>query len=224
MFKLNKIMFLLLVITGCLPQSNAPDKSGVLEFSGQIKRSISSVNQTRTDAAYRGGDRFYLESMLMRVFGPSYDNSSIVSNNISKKLTIFGGICDHYEHNLDNNNRVEFPKLVCHQDVAVSVLAPTSIIRTSWIINTCEQVINSNQTALTFAFKRAGINPDVDKYSAEKGDQIYKLFYPIGALSNDVSLVYEQAYTKDLKLIGTNKEFWTIVLLSVCLTPEWQIP
>lgn len=210
-------------LVGCLPTAYKDLEKGDLVIETNRKPGSVVTNEEFVVSEQRLGDRFYIESVFKNVFGPSYDTSSLVRSNIILKQSVFGGPCDIYEASKkgEDTDVAEFANLGCFDgNWNNDMIVGSTSLREGWRIRACEQVIASNSTAVTYAFNKAGVSTsDSVPVTYEKVNSMYKLFYPVDDLAD---AAYQEIKGHDTSMGRT--DFWKSVLVSFCITPQWQVP
>jgi hypothetical protein len=217
-------LFVLLFLVGCLP--NAKKKS-VLEFLERSPASSPSTiaNLEQSGLNVRMGDRYYASSLLLDVFGP--DANEVIKNNIMTKMDNFGGGCDQYDKSATGVCSADDCSIVncTGAEVIHNQIGVSSVIRQGWTRKACEEISNKD-SAILYAIQRiTGLNNLTIQNTPVPSNQnlikAYTLFYR--------SVAPNSAVTTSLVAISNSEttnhfEKWRYVLLSLCTTPEWQIP
>jgi hypothetical protein len=156
------------------------------------------------------GDRFYVASVLSQVFGPESD--ATVNALIRNNPVAFGGPCDQFGREGGNGCA---GRLSSSQ---VTILPGSMATREGLRMRACEAIVQKD-AALVFALTQ------ITKASPDKApddatiEGAYELFFP-GAEAPDevVAALGDVAGQGDKAL-----ESWRLVLLTLCLSPDWQL-
>lgn len=224
MYRFILLSTIVLSFAGCLPTSYKDLEKGDLVIETNRKPgSVVSTSEDYITSEQRLGDRYYIESVFREVFGPSYDTSSFVRNNIVVRQSVFGGPCDVYEASKkgENTTAMEFPNFGCFDaNWNTDVIVGSTSLREGWRIRACEQIVSSNSTAVTYALNKAGVSTSSGvQVTYEAVNSMFKLFYPIEELTDTA---YQEIKAYDVSMGRT--DFWKSVLVIFCITPEWQVP
>lgn len=220
----------LLFFSSCVPTG---DKSTLVQFKDNNNTSLnnrsvaSTSNLEQEGLVVRMNDRYYVSSLLLDVFGATAN--SIVNNYIKYRLDVFGGGCDQYEKNTDVNGTCiseECNLISCSgANIIHNQIGTSSAIRQGWLIRACEEITNADNAVLftvrNIHDKQTLSKTTVPAPTADTLKMSYELFYRTGVANNSViSALTNIAATETTN----NFEKWRYVLLSLCTTPEWQIP
>ena len=215
-----------------IPMEEMEEKTDVVfnDFRQQFGSQGDGLEGTRD---IRFGDRYYIENVILEIFGPSVRSSygDQIYELVFKQQGTFGGACDYYAINYEewsNSSGYRNPnkRNGCFQtDRSNSPIAKSNTVRAGYIIKLCEHIVDRNKAARDFAYNRAGINPSEDELSNQKVYDLYKLFYPIGRMPAGMKdVISEVNNTTELKTSGEKVEDWNSMLLAFCVSPGWQIP
>lgn len=183
-------------------------------------------------------DRAYVESVLGQVFGIQ-SPSVYQSNTTAGALTVptamkaleddiyfrreFGGACDRYaggEVPVSTTAIIEYRREECKGGIGVYQPALSSPQRYAFTIKSCEKLVMDNThfaNAMTRIFPSwASTQPNPDAQSITK---VYQAFLPTESPSQELidHLVDMSADA------GGKTEAWRRILLTFCISPEWQV-
>ena len=235
----NKTMkFLTVFIISLFLLYGCGEKKSVLAFrvngdnnsSSAVSNSVSQLEQSAL--VVRLSDRYYVTSLLSDVFGPTA--MSTLNNNVKIRMDSFGGGCDQYDRNVnsgltclnDDCNMINCNgATVLHNQIGVS-----SVIRQGWVLRACEEITNSND-AITYAAiligavttnnNRKPIKNVLATPTRQTMASAYGLFYRSTSPSDDVLTALNNVAVNETT---SNLEKWRYIFLSLCTTPEWQVP
>lgn len=173
----------------------------------------------------RIASRKYVKSVLIDVFGPSIDQE--LNRTILSQSPSFSGPCDRYETTRTkapgylNSDPVveEHDCFVGKEDINLSMNGSTNVLRAGWTIQACE-VATDNINALDYAKNKIFNGGSVVNPSNTSLDNAYQLFYPGKTLPTDISDALMQVSNLEQ---DTNLK-WKNVLLTICMSSEWQAP
>ncbi len=231
--KMNKLCLILAAtffVAGCLPEQI--DKS-VLQFKEAPKRAVASSDEAMVADLEQGGlvirmsDRYYVSSLLLDVFGTNA-NTAVV-NYVKVKMDAFGGGCDQYDKTVNASNAClndDCNNVQCNgTNVIDKQIGMSSVIRQGWLIRACEDITNVDNAVLytirNVVENQTYVKATVPAPTVEGLIKAYGLFYRTGTPNEAV--ITALAKVSDTETTS-NFDKWRYVLLSLCVTPEWQIP
>lgn len=203
---------------------DALEKNIAAQSSSSTGRWIASKNVN-----IRFADRFYVLSILSKVFGSSVLGTAFSVNSLN---TVFGGNVDVYDMVRDDltNNKVINTTPEGYAFTAINTtpntdqIGPLNPIRLATTVRVCEDIVKSNTFILNAIRNTVG---DQTLTTAKlpypfKQDFIaaHNLFYPTDPISENTTnalVCVADAETSAL-------DQWRNVFLTLCITPEWQIP
>lgn len=216
--KILNVILICYLFASCIPvEIDGTEKQEYnYEDNERSPSSISSISKAFRKA--RTGDRFYIASVLKRVFGSSYDNNSYIRTNIIVNQGVFGGGCDKYENSTkgENSTTAEFLWNVCYDsNWNTDQILESSTLKEGWIVRTCELIIKNNSTAVTHALNQAKVGSDIE-VDYDGLNRLYQLFYITDDLPNS-------AYNTLIKYKDdfSRSEFYTNSLLTFCVSSAW---
>ena len=165
------------------------------------------------------GDRRYVDSVLRDVFGITSDSvapGTTIADNIFRKAE-FGGACDVYAPVYLNGTKVEFGPETCFSGLTENNKANTNASRQALVTKTCHTLV-SNSTAINNVFLKIFGSTTAQGVDDAKLALAYQLFYPDDVLSTDV----KTALVALANTQGSNTEKWRMIVLGLCVSPEWQ--
>lgn len=230
--KLNFIFlfFILLNSISCVPvalEEGEEDEVSILfqdarEKYGKKKNTIEANRQLRI------GDRFYVESVLKDIFGESIITAQgdQAYQLIYRRQGTFGGGCDFYSNNIEEtgagsgNYKTPDKRLNCFESpYNNSQVGQSTIVRAGYMVKFCEFTIERNPAAVGHAYDKVDIDPSSTAINMKNFSKLHKLFYPLETPNQKFS-----SLLKELNNDQDKKEAWDTILLSLCVSPDWQIP
>lgn len=223
------LIFVLSLFLGvsCVPVEMQEDEKSEVEFLDQREKEIIG-GEEEASRNLRMGDRIFVESVFKEVFG-----DSIVSSHwdqayrlVYSKQGVFGGGCDLYEKNWEetgpaaNNYRNPDWRNDCFQSFRNnSQVGLSTTVRAGWTIKFCEYTINRNPAAVAHAYNKAGVDPVNSALNMENYKKLHKLFYPLKPIPNRM-----EQQVGSMSAADDQSESWDMLLLALCVSPDWQIP
>lgn len=177
----------------------------------------------------RFADRYYVLSVLRKVFGPEV---LAAASSINTLNTVFGGNFDSYDlvRNDDTSAKIinsspeGYPFAVVNSTPNTDLIGPLNPIRFATAIRVCEDIVKNNSYILK-AIKNTVGNQDLTMAKIPypfTQDLIaaHNLFYPADpATSTTISALLCVA---DAEASAIDQ--WRNIFLTLCITPEWQNP
>jgi hypothetical protein len=177
----------------------------------------------------RFADRYYVISVLSKVFGSTVLGNAFYINSLN---TVFGGNVDVYDMVRDdlasskviNTTPEGYAFTAVNTTPNTDLIGPLNPIRLATTVRVCEDIVKNNTFILNAIKNTVG---DQTLTTAKlpypfKQDFIaaHNLFYPTDPISENTTnalLCVADAETSAL-------DQWRNVFLTLCITPEWQIP
>ena len=218
MKKILILSVLLPLLPACLFQPKASNLVFDDSTAEKNYRAISSVN-TDYDITPYVVDRGYVESTLTQVFGSTGDSSLEVGIYQKKE---FGGACDRYAASDNGSGAYEFPRAQCYTGISVFQPANSNPMRYSYTTKMCETLVN---TVARFSYVMKKVYPSwVSSQKLPAPDQaaitkVYQQFYQDEVPSADLVA----AFLSMSSSAASTDEAWKQILLTVCVSPEWQV-
>ena len=201
----------------------ALEKKIETQSSTSTGRWIASKNMN-----IRCGDRYYVLSVLTKIFSPSILGTAGSINSLN---TVFGGNFDIYDIAKDdvtkktiNTSPEGYALTAVNTTPTNDSIGPLNPIRLATTIRVCEDIVKNNTFVLN-AIKNTVGNQSLTTANLPypfKQDFInaYNLFYPSDPISeNTTNALVCVADTETSAL-----DQWRNIFLTLCITPEWQIP
>ena len=162
-------------------------------------------------------NRSYIESVLLQVFdAQGTAAAAYIQTDIFQKIE-FGGSCDMYSSSDMGNTKVQFPREQCFNNIGIVQPPNNNPMRYSLSTKVCEKLVADTDR---MSAVRKKIYAD-QKWAAPTDDKVliaWRLFHQ----STDIDADGLSAL-KDLKNVTTNNdETWKLIILTLCLSPEWQ--
>ncbi len=172
---------------------------GVWSQSDPYKRKVEG------SGAPRMGNRFFVKNTLLEVFGNNEHHRKIIDKNFFKAGESVGGPCDICEQVYHQPEEVFEPESECVGGKGVSKVAhfpKTNILRTTHLIKTYTGLV-------------LGLPEDQEIFKGNILEKSSYAFYPYGGDIEIRKSLQKKAPFNSLEL---KKE----VLLTYCLSPQWQ--
>lgn len=217
MFKKMNLLLIVLSLASCVPiKETAKSK---LDF-----RAPSSIAESAALKDYNSeiqmASRSYIESVLLQVFDAEGTTAATyIQSDIYQKVE-FGGACDQYaasDIGVPSSATVEFVRERCVNNIGVVQPSNNNPMRYSLTTKVCEKLVleparlNSVRNKI-FADQKWGDPTD------EKVLKAWRLFHQVTDADSDVL-----SALKDIrKVTPNNDEAWKIIVLTLCMSPEWQ--
>ena len=181
------------------------------------------------NVSLRLADRNYVLSVLVKIFGVPVTGSVAFINNLNN---IYGGNFDTYDIVRDdvtktlivNTTPEGYPLTAFDKTPNGSIIGAINPIRVAITTRVCEDIVKNN-TYILNAIKNAVGNQNLTLTTVPfpfKADfaAVHALFYPSDPVSqntNDALIC-----VADSELLAIDQ--WRNIFLTLCITPEWQIP
>jgi predicted hotdog family 3-hydroxylacyl-ACP dehydratase len=164
------------------------------------------------------GGREYAESVLMDIFnaqGTAYE-SIITAETLTKGE--FGGSCDPYAASDLSTSTFEFPREQCYSGVRMVLPANANPMRFAYTTRVCERLIINTDAMNAVKSKIYGTAAWAlpDNANIKKA---YKLFFP--AEEPPVALL-DEFRLRSIEAGTTAPEAWKLIMLTLCVNPEWH--
>jgi hypothetical protein len=172
--------------------------------------------------------RHYVASVFSQVFAIqeiSTDGDNLRAEIFFKKE--FGGSCDPYGRSelVVNGTAVdEFLAARCGSGITADLRATTNPMRYAWTAKACENNIINRPARFAAAMNQilTGWTPGSlqvqHKPNAENLKKAYGLFFQSREPDEEIIAALIQLGSKG----ATNDEAWKLILISLCVNPEWQ--
>lgn len=161
----------------------------------------------------RFADRFFIKNTLLEIFGKS--NSSTIDEKFFKTGKQVGGPCDIYQQVYHKPDQVLDSDSECvtgKQGGHFPHYASNNILRTAHLFTTCYEIIYRNPLSKKIMNQYSKAKSLEDLITA-----ISKSFYP---LEKNISL--DDVLKNKYKKLPKNRELHQKILLTYCLSPDWQ--
>jgi hypothetical protein len=226
MSRMIQILGLLVFAFGCSqvePETNMKHKQN--SEDGEKKKEI--LQKTTNDhftthyglqqtslARPKIAERFLVAETLTMAFGPVATGA--ISQYVLKQGGSFGGPCDHYGEVGKNNCGI-------FRSQSQLSLTPFSLTaREAWRMKACE-TITVQDAAITYAVTTAlGFTTDTLPEAAHIR-AAYNLFYSGRKIPAEVSTAFQVMMQKLKEDPYTKMDAWRTMLLTLCLSPGWQV-
>lgn len=185
------------------------------------------------------GDRYYIASVLRKVYGEDQNMVLRYVNNISMRADLFAGPCHMQDATLVGGNARE--KAIPFADrcfganseearLSAEVVPITSSVSEAVRMSTCMRIANSIDTT-TVALTGAGLT-EASPFDDANVTKAYSHFYPGASPSAQavarLKALGSEALTSTSVIPQTGRtrqlEGWRYVFMAVCMSPGWQAP
>ncbi len=193
----------------------------VQNISAESNNRSNWVNNNDVEIGLRLGDRFFVQSVLVEIFG--LNAKEITYKFIITPASSFGGPCDIYEQVRIGNNFDSFAdkESICPGGkfaATLPMIGVPSALRQGYVNQTCE-VLTSNQKMVAYTLSRIFEKNKIETPKNVTLVRAFQFFYPEKTPSGKVLEV--------LMEIGINQPSvenrWAKVLLALCIDPSWQV-
>ena len=161
--------------------------------------------------------RSYVESVLLQVFDAEGTTAAnYIQTDILQRVE-FGGSCDFYATGEMANAKVQFPREQCFNSIGIVQPPNNNSMRYSLSTKVCEKLV-ADKDRLNAVRKKIYENQVWGVPTDDKVLIAWRLFHQ----STDIDTNGITAL-KDLKNVSSsNDEAWKLIVLTLCLSPEWQ--
>jgi hypothetical protein len=153
----------------------------------------------------RLGDRTFVANFLKSMFGTK--SNDLISSEILQNTSAYGGVCNLYDGDTG-----------CDAFTDQSTQSSWTIVRQASITKTCEQLLDDDEN-VKFALNRLGLS-QASKPTVASIKVMYESFFlgdvPTQDQLNQLTLVSNVSKTPF--------ESYRLLLLAMCLIPDWQVP
>ncbi len=193
----------------------------VLRMRDQKPMSPASPPVHAMTVTPRLGDRFFIESILMDIFGP--EAAEITKKFIFERATIWGGPCDSYEQVRINAgpDGLTDPHSACPNGkgaASLPMVATPNLLRQAYMRRACSALINSTST-MNIALSKIFPKGKTEKPEAKSLVAAYHLFHP--ALDPDSKIL--DALEQTAKKENDTLKQWSDIYFILCTDPKWQL-
>jgi len=161
----------------------------------------------------RFADRFFIKNTLIEIFGKS--SSSLIDKNFFKTGKQVGGPCDIYQqvyHQPDQLLESDSECVTGKQGVNFPHYASQNILRSAHLFKTCYEIIYRQALG-----KKLKGHYKISKTLEELISMTSKEFYPL-----EQNGKLDQLLKAKYKKLPKKRELHQKILLTYCLSPEWQ--
>lgn len=217
MFKKINLLFIAMSLVSCVPFAKKANSKLDFRTPSSI---VEKVSLTEYNSDVQMGSRSYIESVLLQVFDAenNKDMASYIQSNIFERIE-FGGACDKYSASDEGvSTKVEFERERCKNSIGVVQPSNNNPMRYSLTTKACEKLVGDANSLNAvrnkiFSDKKWG-NPTNEKILLA-----WHLFNQASDTDTDVI-----SALKDIeKVTSSNDEAWKIIILTLCISPEWQV-
>lgn len=183
------------------------------------KENVSEViNSKEFSSEIQMADRSYVESVLLQVFNAvNTPAGAYIQSDIYQKVE-FGGACDQYSLSDLGATTVEFSREQCFTGIGVVQGSNNNPMRYSLTTKVCERLVNDT-TRMTVVRDKIFTTKKWEKPDSASVQRAWKLFFPIEDANSRV--------VTDLlnisKVSSSDEEGWKNIMLTLCISPEWQV-
>ena len=233
--KFLNVLFLITTISSCVANKELAET--VFENKSVSRRIASEKKKSDFEAlsvqmSQRIGDREYIQNVFKYVFGTSAD--TLVTSLVFNNSAAYNGSCAQYEAVYSEvgvasggGYIIDDAKANCNlSTLNLPVIGTENTLREGARLQACEVLVN-NDNALFYAIEKelgtvANRAAFVTNPTPSVIGKIYQRFYP--------SQVIEPLFLEGLVNIAnsnqltTSKDRFKLVILTICMTADWQIP
>lgn len=192
---------------------NALNVDELTAIESALAQTNTSVDSEKLDVRLRVGGRRYTEGVIRRAFKVNHMQISAVQNKIFQNIT-FGGGCDFYAAFNSQSLGSEYPMERCFGSAMTSVMKPIySIARSADTIHVCEKLVGYNDV-MTNALGNMNV-----AWSESKFVEIYQRYFPFLTPSAELISRFSTLFSEQ----SNNTDGWRIIMLTMCISPDWQI-
>ncbi len=178
------------------------------------------IGGSASDSVLRSASRKFVSTKLNDIFGGSAGavTSSLIANDAGR----FGGPCDLYA--TDFNGSQNYGNCNLHADSQASLIGPQTPSRQSLVVRACQRIVQDNAAVSAAVTNAVGSNATGRAPASGDIQSMYELFYT-GRVATDATLAA-------LAMVGTGAQqkgygtmgAWRYILLTLCQSPDWQVP
>jgi len=184
------------------PKETVPEVINSKEFSSEIQMA----------------DRSYVESVLLQVFNAANTPAgAYIQSDIYQKVE-FGGACDQYSLSDLGATTVEFSREQCFTGIGVVQGSNNNPMRYSLTTKVCERLV-LDSARMTVVRDKIFTTKKWEKPDSASVQRAWKLFFPVEDANSGV--------VNDLlnisKVSSSDEEGWKNIILTLCISPEWQV-
>ena len=181
-----------------------------------IVKALSKSPHVKMTLTKHYGNRHYVASQLMNLFGTSVEVKKIINNFVITKVSVLGGVCRPRIDEGCNLSRNDLNKLITTADGDVFGRMSTS--RRAVVINACEQILDLD-TAIEHFEDLARMSLKKEKVTQEKIEKVVSIFFPV----NQPGLSYRENFVKISYILSENNfsvfNQWREILKIMCSSP-----
>lgn len=220
MFKKIHFLFIAMSLVSCVPF--AKKNNSKLDFRTPASSVAETVSLKEYNTELQMSNRSYVESVLLQVFDAQENQAmaSYIQTNIFEKAE-FGGACDQYAPSYfgsSTESKREFDREKCVNGIGVVQASNSNPMRYSITTKVCEKLI-SDTDSLNAVRKKIFSDNKWNNPTDEKILLAWSLFNQASSADKDVINAL-----KDIgKVTSSNDEAWKIIILTLCISPEWQV-
>ena len=205
----------LTIFAGCEPQA-LTGKPGSLNW-----RAPNSYEETKAKLTYTAelqvADRSYVESVLLQVFDAAGTSAATyIQSEIYQKIE-FGGACDYYASSDTNATTVEFPRENCVNGISVVQPATNNPMRYSLTTKVCERLV-ADSARMNSVRNKLFSNKQWAPPTDDSIGKAWSLFFPAESIDPRVLGDFKHL----AQVSGGTESAWKNIILTLCISPEWQ--
>ncbi|WP_372653407.1 hypothetical protein [Halobacteriovorax sp.] len=160
-------------------------------------------------------NRFLIENILVEVFDPAV--KKYTQKYIIPSVSALGGPCDLYEQIREDKTEVLDLYSSCFGNKSnhkIDISTNSNSMRSGLIYKTCKSIVDDTDIMKSF-YKKYKINRY--RFNDRSLQKIHNSFFP----NKEITKAQESIFTKIFYKSSKNK--WKNIILSYCISPEWQI-
>lgn len=185
-------------------------------------RAPNAVEEKQAQLNYQAeiqmADRSYVESVLLQVFDASGTTAGTYILSDIYQRVVFGGACDPYSISDKGRTTLEFPREQCVGGIGIVQPSLSNPMRFSFTTKVCEKLVIDTDRMNAVRSKIFSNNKwgKPDSVSIKKA---WSLFVQYDEL--DSRMVEE--FMAIAKVSGGDEDAWRNIILTMCVSPEWQV-
>lgn len=204
-------IFCLLILAACQPAQQ--------ELNWRAPNAVEE-KQARLDyqSEIQMADRSYIESVLLQTFNATGTPAAAYIQSDVYQRVEFGGACDVYAISDKNATTVEFPREQCFTGIGLVQPSNNNPMRYSLTTKVCERLVidTDRMNVVKSKIYSDGKWKNPDSTSLRKA---WSLFLQSGDLDQgSVDGLLELA-----KVSSGDEDAWKNIILTMCMSPEWQV-
>lgn len=178
------------------------------------------VDAASTNGLLRHGGRKFVASRLRDIFGAT--SNTIVTSLIENDAGNFGDPCDKYSRDFNGNQN--FGDCRDLAESQASLVGPATAARESLVVRVCTKITQDNAAVTNAVTLAIGATAITRAVAAGDIQAMYDLFYPGRLAASTTSAALKGIATEVEQKAYATIDQWRFILLTLCMSPDWQIP